>query len=108
MAADEPTYGRGTQVGNHAKLIMVDDAAFYMGSNNAYGAGLAEFGLIVDDAARAGELSSDYFAPLWQQARGTAASPGAISGADAPGGVCLWRNRLSQRPIPWSELRSSF
>ena len=63
-------------------MIMVDDAAFYMGSNNAYGAGLAEFGLIVDDATRAAELSTSYFGPMWQQARGTFADPGAISGAD--------------------------
>lgn len=55
---------RTTQIGNHAKVIMADDSAFYMGSNNAYGAGLAEFGLIVDDAEKARELDNNYYSPL--------------------------------------------
>ncbi|EOD24510.1 hypothetical protein EMIHUDRAFT_238451 [Emiliania huxleyi CCMP1516] len=100
VAASEATYGtradgtqvRTTQIGNHAKVIMADDSAFYMGSNNAYGAGLAEFGLIVDDAEKARELDNNYYSPLWQQAKA-----GAVSGSDAIGFVpnvgtnVIWR-----------------
>ena len=101
VAASEATYGtradgtqvRMTQIGNHAKVIMADDSAFYMGSNNAYGAGLAEFGLIVDDAEVATELDNNYYTPLWQQAKA-----GAISGSDAVG--CPWRERLASRDFP--------
>ena len=45
--------GRETRIGNHAKLIAVDDSIFYIGSQNFYQAGLAEFGVIVDDAPKA-------------------------------------------------------
>ena len=98
VAASEATYGtradgtqvRTTQIGNHAKVIMADDSAFYMGSNNAYGAGLAEFGIIVDDAEKARELDNNYYSPLWQQAKA-----GAVSGSDAIG--CPWGENLASR-----------
>ena len=35
---------RENRIGNHAKLIAVDDSIFYIGSQNFYEAGLAEFG----------------------------------------------------------------
>jgi len=105
VAASEATYGtradgtqvRMTQIGNHAKVIMADDSAFYMGSNNAYGAGLAEFGLIVDDAEKARELDNNYYSPLWQQAKA-----GAVSGSDAIG--CPWGENLWQVGSQWTPL----
>ncbi len=92
LTAEEATYIRGLndshepipggQIGNHAKVVIADDEAFYIGSDNAYASGLAEFGLIVDDAARASEFVNTYWTNLWTQAIGTEENPGLVSGAD--------------------------
>ena len=37
-------------MGAHTKFWMVDDAAFYLGSQNLYPNNLAEWGMIIDDA----------------------------------------------------------
>ena len=55
----------GVPFPNHAKLIMVDDRAAYIGSQNAYTAGLSEYGYIVDDAAAVGEVRRTYWQNVW-------------------------------------------
>ena len=55
--------GRG--MANHAKLVIADDAAFYLGSQNFYPAQLSELGYIVDDAAATRELLDGYFLKMW-------------------------------------------
>lgn len=50
---------------NHAKLLMVDDQAFYIGSHNMYESDLDEFGYFVDNKAAAKTLDADYWANLW-------------------------------------------
>ncbi|HYE54961.1 MAG TPA: hypothetical protein VD996_08965, partial [Chitinophagaceae bacterium] len=40
----------GGEVGNHCKMMMVDDAACYIGSDNAYPSYNTEFGIWVEDA----------------------------------------------------------
>jgi len=91
LTANEDTYMRnsvpGGQVGNHAKVLISDDEAFYIGSDNFYGANLQEFGLVVDDAARTNEFVDNYYTSLWTQARGTNGS-GLVSGATS---TCTWR-----------------
>jgi len=57
---------------------MIDDQAFYVGSQNQYDAGLTEFGYLVDDARAAFPMVQTYFAPLWQQSVRK-----AVSGSDA-------------------------
>ena len=66
FSADD-AFTTGGVPGNHAKLLFVDDAAFYVGSQNLYPAGLTEFGYIVDSAAASAALRDTYWAPLWQQ-----------------------------------------
>jgi phosphatidylserine/phosphatidylglycerophosphate/cardiolipin synthase-like enzyme len=68
----------GAKFANHAKLVIADDAAFYIGSHNLYPANLAEFGFIVDDAGLAGELVAHYYDNLW-----AASKRSAVSGPDA-------------------------
>lgn len=68
----------GTVPGNHAKLLMADDQAFYIGSQNQYDANLTEFGYIVDDTRAAAELKRDYWDHVWQWS-----SRLAVSGAEA-------------------------
>lgn len=62
---------------NHAKFVMVDDRAFYVGSQNWYPSNLSEFGFIVDDVAAAATARSEYFDALWG-----ASSRVAVSGAE--------------------------
>jgi phosphatidylserine/phosphatidylglycerophosphate/cardiolipin synthase-like enzyme len=64
----------GASFANHAKLAIVDDRAFYMGSQNWYPANLAEFGYVVDDARATAELLSAYYTPAWQASARTAES----------------------------------
>ncbi len=59
----------GGAPGNHAKLVLVDDAAFHIGSQNLYPAGLTEYGFIVDDAGAAAELDASYWQPLWANSK---------------------------------------
>ena len=48
-----------------AKLAIVDDATFYLGSQNWYPANLVELGFIVDDAAVTQQLRDGYFTKAW-------------------------------------------
>jgi len=112
LTAEEKTYKRGEdpggQIGNHAKILMVDDQAFYMGSDNAYGSGLAEFGLITDDAEKTGEFNQQYWKPKWEQVLGTSADGDSlVSGSSTLDGVCQWKKRLEDRPAPWNNLQES-
>lgn len=79
--SDDDTWADGTSIGNHTKLIIVDDVAFYLGAQNLYPTDNAEFGLIVDDAEVTGDLLARYWNPLWENSGRT-----AISGREAP--VC--------------------
>ena len=66
---------------NHAKAIMVDDSAFYIGSQNLYPGGmaerhataafsqLAEFGYIVDDPKKAQQMKEQYWDRLWSSSK---------------------------------------
>jgi PLD-like domain len=51
---------------NHAKLVSVDDHAFYIGSQNLYPARLQELGLIVEDPKASADLKSSYLDPIWK------------------------------------------
>ena len=57
----------GSSVSNHAKVIIVDGASFYVGSHNFYPANLQEFGVIVNDTGLAGELIQDYWSSIWRE-----------------------------------------
>jgi len=60
----EETHGKS---GNHAKFFCVDDAAFYIGSQNLYIANLAEWGVVVDSRAETQKVLEEYWNPLWRQ-----------------------------------------
>jgi phosphatidylserine/phosphatidylglycerophosphate/cardiolipin synthase-like enzyme len=61
----DDTWPDGTAFGNHAKLVVVDDRAFYIGSQNWYPANLFELGYIVDDPDATRELLDAYFTKAW-------------------------------------------
>jgi phosphatidylserine/phosphatidylglycerophosphate/cardiolipin synthase-like enzyme len=70
--SDDERWSDDTGFANHAKLFIVDEQAFYIGSQNLYPADLQEFGLIVDDPAITAELLSSYWEPLWAYSSVTA------------------------------------
>ncbi len=106
----------GALVGQHAKLVIADESAFYMGSQNLYPGGmagtyvtqLAEFGFIVDDPSATQSLLTRYWAPLYgdssplfisgTEARSCIFAAGATPAADCStgwlkcpsGGTCAW------------------
>jgi hypothetical protein len=55
-----PTWPNGSAFSNHAKVVMVDNSAFYMGSENLYPARLQELGMIVEDPAASRTLTEQY------------------------------------------------
>lgn len=60
----------GIEAPNHAKIYIVDDASFYVGSDNFYTsghtAGLQEFGYLVEDAAEARKFRANYWDKAWK------------------------------------------
>jgi phosphatidylserine/phosphatidylglycerophosphate/cardiolipin synthase-like enzyme len=71
--SSDPAYNPGNvPIGNHAKTLIVDDTAFYIGSQNMYSSNLNEFGYIVEDAATAQSYVTNYWTPLWSWSKGTA------------------------------------
>ena len=66
---------------NHAKVVDVDNEAFYIGSGNLYPSGLQELGFIVDDPSAGAHLKQAYLDPLWENSR-----PGAL--IDPSAGKC--------------------
>lgn len=80
----DPTWPDGTAFQNHSKLAIVDEQAFYIGSQNLYIADLAEFGYIVDDVTATKSLLRSLWAPEWADS-----SLGAVTGTEAA--TCLLR-----------------
>jgi phosphatidylserine/phosphatidylglycerophosphate/cardiolipin synthase-like enzyme len=60
-----PTWDDGKEFANHAKLVEVDDRAFYIGSENLYPARLQELGMIVESHSATATLKTQYLDPLW-------------------------------------------
>lgn len=70
----DASWPHGIPMANHAKLWMVDDRLFYIGSDNAYPVNLQEFGYIVDDRQAAAEVLDAYWNPLWHWSQRAALS----------------------------------
>jgi len=70
---------------NHAKTVIIDGQAFYVGSHNFYPMNLQEYGLIVDDAGLADRYLRTYWQPLWSWSRKS-----AVCGGEE-GSPCMFR-----------------
>jgi|GEM_PF-6466529 len=51
--------------GNHAKIMIIDDEAYVIGSDNLYPGFLSEFDYLVEGQAAVQDLLTNYWAPLW-------------------------------------------
>lgn len=56
-------YPNGATIGNHSKVIIVDDQAYYIGSQNVYLCDLAEWGVIVDSKDDTTRLVNEWWTP---------------------------------------------
>jgi len=54
------------KAGNHSKFFIVDDVAYYIGSQNLYIADLSEWGIIIDSEEQTQKVLSEYWNKLWQ------------------------------------------
>jgi phosphatidylserine/phosphatidylglycerophosphate/cardiolipin synthase-like enzyme len=66
QGADD-VWPNGATFANHSKLVISDDATFYLGSQNWYPANLFEIGYIVDDAPTTQQLLAGYFTKAWTE-----------------------------------------
>jgi phosphatidylserine/phosphatidylglycerophosphate/cardiolipin synthase-like enzyme len=58
--------GRSLAFANHAKVWIVDDHAFHVGSDNLYLHFLQDFGYLFESESPTGDLVRDYWTPLWE------------------------------------------
>ena len=86
----------------HGKVIAVDDAAFYVGSQNAYPNQLQEFGYIIEDPAAMADFKRDYLDPMVQYS-----SRAALSCDGAPTVPSAWRTGVLDRITPGSDVAVS-
>jgi len=56
----------GKSMGMHAKHFIIDDRAYYIGSQNLYVCDLAEWGILIDDQAATKKCMAEYWDPLWK------------------------------------------
>jgi murine toxin len=61
--------------GNHAKIMIIDDEAYVVGSDNLYPGNLSEFNYLVEGQDAVKALIDNYWTPLWKYS-----GPHAISG----------------------------
>jgi len=59
---------------NHAKVYIVDDRAFYFGSDNLYPNLNQEFGYLVEDGALTKQFIKEYWTKLWNACKGACVS----------------------------------
>jgi len=70
--------------GNHAKIMIVDDEVYVVGSDNLYPGFLSEVDYIVEGKDAVNELINSYWNPLWQYS-----GPHAISGSSDKASVTI-------------------
>ena len=83
--------------GNHAKIMIVDEEVYVIGSDNLYPGFLSEIDYMVEGADAVNEMLSSYWNKLWQYS-----GPHALSGASDTASVAI--NYISGgnvRSITW-------
>ena len=69
FTAGKPAWDSGSRkIGSHPKIIIADEAVFYLGSHNIYPGNLQEFGLVTTDAAVTQDLVDNYWSKVWSAA----------------------------------------
>lgn len=55
----------GETMAMHAKHFIIDDIAYYIGSQNLYVCDLAEWGILIDDKVQTAKVKKEYWSPMW-------------------------------------------
>ena len=61
--------------GNHAKIMVIDDEAYIVGSDNLYPGFLSEFNYLVEGGEAVDDLLTNYWGPLWKYSSPHCANP---------------------------------
>jgi hypothetical protein len=69
--------------GNHAKIMIVDDASYVVGSDNLYPGFLSEFNYLVEGDAAVSDMLNSYWKPLWQYSGRHCVNPDCDDGCKA-------------------------
>ena len=69
--SEDGSWEAGENIGNHAKFLIADEQAAYIGSQNLYVAQLAEHGILIDDASTVSRIIESYWEPLWRWSKAT-------------------------------------
>jgi phosphatidylserine/phosphatidylglycerophosphate/cardiolipin synthase-like enzyme len=81
------TKAKKIPAGNHAKVYIIDDTHFYVGSDNLYlsgtSHGLQEYGHLIEGQTETRKFIADYWDKLWQNSSQHVVAPGAPSFASA-------------------------
>lgn len=79
FAAGEDTWTDGANIANHTEFFIVDDQAFYMGSQNLYQSQLAQCSMLVDDEPATRTILGEHWTPLWEQSERAAISGAGVA-----------------------------
>ena len=63
---DANAWPNGWGFANHAKMFIIDDELFYVGSHNLYPTTLQEYGYFVGNAEATRAMVTQYWDPLWK------------------------------------------
>jgi len=66
--------------GNHAKIMIVDDESYVVGSDNLYPGFLSEFNYLVEGESAVKDLLESYWEPLWDYSGRHCVNPGCVGG----------------------------
>ena len=77
--------------GNHAKIMIVDDELYVVGSDNLYPGSLSEFNYLVEGQDAVNELIKSYWGPLWQYAGPHSVTPTPLP--DQAGRLLFYRDQ---------------
>ncbi len=88
--------------GNHAKITIVDEKLYVVGSDNLYPGFLSEFNYLIEGEAAVGELLTSYWNRLWAYSGQHCVNPLCKGGC-----VTLPQSQSSPLSAPWSSLAAS-
>lgn len=71
--------------GNHAKIMIVDDESYVVGSDNLYPGFLSEFNYLVEGESAVNEMLKSYWKPLWMYSSAHCVNPNCQGGCKAAG-----------------------
>jgi len=60
------TWNDDKTMGMHAKHFIIDDTAYYIGSQNLYVCDLAEWGILIDDKKQTQKCMNEYWNQMWE------------------------------------------